>query len=154
MNVANSANGEKILYDINQIEKVGQSIDLGTSPLAPIIAEDGKKVNNESLNFFISEDSDGKTFSEGQHTYFKDSKMRDDNGNLKVMYHGSRDAGFHVFDADMSDDGTSFFFVDRNDVAASYSGTSETYEAQTIHPTGEIGTAFLISVYCIKLRMC
>ena len=77
-------------------------------------------------------DSDGKQLTKGQQEYFKDSKMRDENGNLKVMYHGSQDAGFHVFDAKMSDDDTSFFFVDRNDVAASYSGTSETYEAQTI----------------------
>ena len=58
--------------------------------------------------------------------------MRDENGSLKVMYHGSQDAGFHVFDAKMSDDDTSFFFVDRNDVAASYSGTTETYEAKSI----------------------
>lgn len=61
--------------------------------------------------------------------------MRDDNGNLKVMYHGSENAGFHTFDASMSDDGISLFFVDRNDVAASYSGTSETYEAKTIRTT-------------------
>ena len=77
-------------------------------------------------------DSDGKELTKEQQEYFKDSKMRDENGNLKVMYHGSQDAGFHVFNAEMSDDGTSFFFVDRNDVAASYSGTSETYEAKTI----------------------
>ena len=72
-------------------------------------------------------DSDGKQLSKEQQEFFKDSKMRDENGNLKVMYHGSENAGFHVFDGDMSDDGISFFFVDRNDVAASYSGTSETY---------------------------
>ena len=77
-------------------------------------------------------DSDGKLLTKEQQEYFKDSKMRDENGNLKVMYHGSQDAGFHVFDAKMSDDDTSFFFVDRNDVAASYSGTTETYEAKTI----------------------
>lgn len=77
-------------------------------------------------------DSDGKQLTAEQSEYFKNSKMRDDNGNLKVMYHGSQDAGFHVFDPSMSDDNTSLFFVDRNDVAASYSGTSETYEAQTI----------------------
>lgn len=78
-------------------------------------------------------DSDGKTLTKEQGEYFKDSKVRDDNGNLKVMYHGSQDAGFHIFDPSMSDDGISLFFVDRNDVASSYSGTSETYEAQTIN---------------------
>lgn len=81
---------------------------------------------------FSVSDSTGKQLSKGQQEYFKDSKMRDENGNLKVMYHGSQDAGFHVFDSRMSDDDTSFFFVDRNDVAQSYSGSSEVYEARTI----------------------
>jgi DNA-binding ferritin-like protein (Dps family) len=90
-------------------------------------------------------DSDGKQLSKEQQEYFKDSKMRDENGNLKVMYHGSQDAGFHVFYARMSDDDTSFFFVDRNDVAASYSGTTETYEAQTIR-TAEDMNKFIESI--------
>lgn len=90
-------------------------------------------------------DSDGKQLTKEQQDYFKDSKMRDENGNLKVMYHGSQDAGFHVFDAKMSDDDTSFFFVDRNDVAASYSGTTETYEAKTIR-TAEDMNNFLAEI--------
>ncbi len=87
---------------------------------------------NVKTQFSLSSDSDGKQLSKGQQEYFKDSKVRDENGNLKVMYHGSQDAGFHEFDAKFSDDDTSFFFVDSNDVAASYSETSETYEARTI----------------------
>ena len=90
-------------------------------------------------------DSDGKKLTKEQSEYFKDSKMRDDNGNLKVMYHGSQDAGFHEFNAEFSDDDTSFFFVDRNDVAASYSGTTETYEAQTIR-TAEDMNNFIESI--------
>ena len=88
-------------------------------------------VTKDGVKYSLS-DSDGKQLTKEQQEYFKDSKMRDENGNLKVMYHGSQNAGFHVFDARMSDDDTSFFFVDRNDVASSYSGTSETYEAKTI----------------------
>lgn len=34
-------------------------------------------------------DSDGKHLTEGQQEFFKDSKVRDENGNLMVMYHGS-----------------------------------------------------------------
>lgn len=90
-------------------------------------------------------DSDGKQLTKEQQDYFKDSKMRDENGNLKVMYHGTQDAGFHTFDAKMSDDDTSFFFVDRNDVAASYSGTTETYEAKTIR-TAEDMNNFLAEI--------
>lgn len=48
------------------------------------------------------------------------------------MYHGSENAGFHEFNAKFSDDERSFFFVDRNDVAASYSGTTETKLATRI----------------------
>lgn len=90
-------------------------------------------------------DSDGKQLTKEQSEFFKDSKMRDENGALKVMYHGSQDAGFHTFDAKFSDDDTSFFFVDSNDVAASYSGTSETYEAQTIR-TAEDMNNFIESI--------
>ena len=95
--------------------------------------------------YFENLRSDGKQLSEGQQRYFKDSKMRDENGALKVMYHGSQDAGFHEFNARFSDDDTSFFFVDRNDVAATYSGTSETYEARTIR-TVEDMNSFLAEI--------
>lgn len=87
-------------------------------------------------------DSDGKQLSKEQQDYFKDSKMRDENGNLKVMYHGSQDAGFHVFDPSMSDDDTSLFFVDRNDVAASYSGTTETYAPRVFRSAEDANNFF------------
>ncbi len=96
---------------------------------------------NDDIRYSLS-DSDGRQLSKGQQEYFKNSQMRDENGNLKVMYHGSQDAGFHVFDSSMSDDGRSFFFVDRNEVAASYSGTSETYEARTFRTAEDINKFF------------
>ena len=65
-------------------------------------------------------DSDGNTLSKGQQEYFKDSKVRDENGNLKVMYHGSKDYGFTVFDANKSDDKLSLFFTDNYEMAQSY----------------------------------
>lgn len=103
-----------------------------------------KPTDSPDIRYSIS-DSDGKQLTKEQQNYFKDSKVRDDNGNLKVMYHGSQDAGFHVFDSSFSDDDTSFFFVDRNDVAASYSGTTETYEAKTIR-TAEDMNNFLAEI--------
>ena len=109
-----------------------------------IIPQNSKK-SSGSAKFSLSSDSDGKTLTKEQSEYFKNSKMRDENGNLKVMYHGSQDAGFHIFDSNFSDDGTSFFFVDRNEVAATYSGTSETYEAQTIR-TAEDMNKFIKSI--------
>jgi hypothetical protein len=87
-------------------------------------------------------DSTGKELTAEQQEYFKDSKMRDENGNLKVMYHGSHKAGFHVFDSDMSDDNTSFFFTDRNEVAATYSGFTEEYVAKTLHTADDFYDLF------------
>ena len=62
-------------------------------------------------------DNDGRMLTKGQREYFKNSKVRDANGNLKVMYHGTGEAGFTVFDSKYSDDGRSFFFTDNIDVA-------------------------------------
>ncbi len=94
---------------------------------------DNQKVSSNDDAFFGAKfsisDTEGKQLSKGQQEYFKDSKMRDENGNLKVMYHGSEKAGFHEFSTRMSDDEISFFFTDDNEVAKSYSGTHENYAA-------------------------
>lgn len=75
-----------------------------------------------SVKYSLS-DSDGKQLTKEQQEYFKDSKVRDENGNLKVMYHGTERSGFTVFDRGFSDDGRSFFFTDSPMVAKGYSGT-------------------------------
>lgn len=130
--------GSKEARELERVKKAFE--DAYRESGAKASSEDAKSDVKHSLS-----DSDGKQLTKEQSEYFKDSKMRDENGNLKVMYHGSQDAGFHVFDSSMSDDDTSFFFVDRNDVAASYSGTSETYEAKTIR-TAEDMNKFLAEI--------
>ena len=52
---------------------------------------DAKKMENETNEnvLFSDRDSEGNQLSEGQQEYFKDSKVRDANGNLLVMYHGT-----------------------------------------------------------------
>ena len=115
---------------------------LGYTASKGSISQPSQNVNSK---FSLSSDSDGKQLSDKQAEYFKDSKMRDDNGNLKVMYHGTTRGGFHTFDQGYTDDKTSFFFVDRNDVASSYSGTSETYEAKKYQTLEEINS-FLAEV--------
>ena len=155
MDIAKAEDGRIILYALN-----GKTKRVGNAQVNSLVAKttsgswqnsnsDGiitqnseKSIGNAKLSL---SDSDGKKLTKEQREYFKDSKMRDEDGNLKVMYHGSQDAGFHVFEGRFSDDGTSFFFVDSNDVAASYSGTSETYEAQTIR-TAEDMNNFIESI--------
>ena len=146
--IATLQNGEKVAYakkffgyDVELTKKIQTAETMGEkSQLNQRSASDTRIADNSSgvKRQFSLTDNTGKQLSKNQQDYFKDSKMRDDDGNLMVMYHGSQDAGFHTFDSDFSDDGRSFFFVDRNDVAASYSGTSETYEARTMHTAEDV----------------
>ena len=75
----------------------------------------------------VGEDSEGNALTKNQQNYFKNSKVRDENGNLLVLYHGSEEAGFTVFDPTKSDDEISLFFTDSIEVAMSYSDTDELY---------------------------
>ena len=104
-------------------------------------SDDNVAQKDADVKYSLS-DSDGKQLTKEQQEYFKDSKVRDDNGNLKVMYHGSTNAGFHVFDPKMSDDYISMFFVDRNDVAATYSGSGETYAAKAFRSAEDANNFF------------
>ena len=68
-------------------------------------------------------DSDGRELSSGQQEYFKDSVVRDQDGRLKPMYHGTSSAGFTVFDPYYSKFGlfgNGFYFTDNPEVAESY----------------------------------
>lgn len=83
-------------------------------------------------------DTEDRDLSPAQQKYFAKSKVRDAQGRLKVMYHGSGSARFHTFDTKHSDDGISFFFTDNNTVAKSYSGTTQKYAAKKINSVNEI----------------
>ena len=69
---------------------------------------------------YSARDADGKFLTKAQRKYFENSEVRDDNGNLLPMYHGTDTANFSVFDPKFSDDRTSLFFTDRPEVAESY----------------------------------
>ena len=85
--------------------------------------------NTKSGKMSLSpKDSNGNKLSKGQQEFFKDSKVRDENGNLLVMYHGTEGENFTVFDPEYSKDGLSLFFTDSLTVAKGYSGTRRTYK--------------------------
>ena len=96
----------------------------------------------KDIRYSLSRDNEGNQLSIEQEDYFKDSKMRDENGNLKVMYHGTLNGGHYAFDPEYSDDGISLFFVDSNEVAASYSGTSETFAPRSFKTVDDINAYF------------
>nr|DAG22038.1 MAG TPA: polyVal ADP-ribosyltransferase [Bacteriophage sp.] len=69
-------------------------------------------------------DSTGRKLSEQQQEFFKDSKVRDAEGRLKTVYHGSS-AQFTKFSADFmskngSSEGQGFYFTDLKTMAQGY----------------------------------
>lgn len=78
-------------------------------------------------------DSAGKKLSQEQVDFFKDSKVRDDDGHLKVMYHGTAYGGqFTVFDPDKisllansSHYGPGFYFTDVQRWAREYTKSKD-----------------------------
>lgn len=44
---------------------------------------------NRNAKYSLSEDSEGNKLPKGQKKFFRDSKVKDDNGNLLVVYHGT-----------------------------------------------------------------
>lgn len=58
------------------------------------------KESNSKTQYSLTtstQDNQGRKLSEQQQEYFKDSKIRDENGNLMVMYHGTPNGDFTVF---------------------------------------------------------
>lgn len=68
---------------------------------------------------YSMKDSEGHDLTQEQAEYFKDSKVRDSKGNLKIMYHGT-DADFTIFDRGKLKDGLGFFFTEDKREAADY----------------------------------
>lgn len=122
-----------------ELEKVGVPINYDP------VSFGSKEVSFEDVfgnsTQFSLEDTDGKSLTKDQIEYFKDSKVRDENGRLKVMYHGTESAGFNVFDASLGFASKAVFFTPSNDVARGYSGTHDIYAPKAYKSTDEVNEA-------------
>lgn len=83
------------------------------------VAQKGRDVNGR---FSLKTDSQGRTLSAEQAEYFKDSQVRNEDGNLVVVYHGSREGGFTVFNRNQN------YYTDNREMASSYAPKGELYE--------------------------
>lgn len=52
---------------------------------------------NPDIRYSLKENSDGERLTEQQQEYFKDSKVRDEEGRLMVMYHGTPNGNYDKF---------------------------------------------------------
>ena len=104
---------------IGSISYKGSSVNIEGVPFSSVVKmEANDKVQNSMR------DSVGRELTEAQQEYFKDSKVRDADGKLKPVYHGSA-AIFTKFSADFmsqngSSEGQGFYFTDYKPMAQGY----------------------------------
>lgn len=135
INIGVDNNGNNVFYEINKIHKrsnqLGTSLDSGVASNNSIpqsvdkVKENIKKqeseTNSDSFNL-LSKDNKGRTLTQNQQKYFQDSKVRDEDGNIKRVYHGTNKSGFTEFNRNIN------FYTDNIDVAKSYTGNNGLYE--------------------------
>lgn len=86
----------------------------------------------EDIRYSLT-DSDGKQLSPAIQNRFANSKAVDENGNLKVLYHGTASGEFAIFDKSKGsvegDFGSGFYFTDNEaDVSEHYEGGGPDFE--------------------------
>lgn len=94
------------------------------------------EIESQQGSFNLSQDNQGRTLTKEQQEYFKDSKVRDENGNLLEVYHGTPNGGFNIFDMNFrgittditstGDYGKGFYFTPNIEMAKGYS-ENDTY---------------------------
>ena len=88
------------IYTIEKVSDSSASTDVGTeadhitADIGEIISQKQKSVKRK----LSDRDSSGRKLTEAQAGFFKDSKARNKDGNLLVLFHGTTVAGFTSFD--------------------------------------------------------
>ena len=88
------------------------------------------KVENNTTNVQIKSDNFKNWFGDWENDPSKASKVVNEDGTPKAVYHGTDKGGFYVFDPKMSDDKISLFFFDSKVTSNSYaqSDNQQLYE--------------------------
>ena len=87
------------------------------NPYTEHVAKEKAPAEAPTRQMSISQDSEGRGLSKEQREYFKNSKAVDDEGNLLVLYHGTGEASFTVFEVSNS---VGYFFTDDKQTAKTY----------------------------------
>lgn len=72
--------------------------------------------DSKQSSFSLQKDNQGRKLSKEQAEYFKDSKVRDENGNLLTMYHGTPNGDYTIFK-------NGSYFTSRKEYADGYQNT-------------------------------
>ena len=97
VNIGVDGEGNKHFYEINKIQQKNTG---GIYPLRDNrhsgVSDTNISNNREKVKYSLS-DNQGRTLSKEQQEFFKDSKVRDEKGNLLTVYHGGN-GDYSVFD--------------------------------------------------------
>ena len=120
--IQSESGDEAVVFDSEQIKSADPVTYDDNGSVIPLSERFNSK--KRDIRFSISEDSEGRELTEEQAEYFSDSKVRDENGRLIPVYHGSQ-AQFTEFSADFmsmhgSIEGQGFYFTDSRDMAEGY----------------------------------
>lgn len=114
LNDVNSDGTIKRAYQLQNIESQQMSDRVQEKSLAPSASTADIYTVSQLFNLVKASD---KNFSPREA-----SKVVNEDGTPKVVYHGTKEFGFSVFDTAKSDDNSTLFFTDDKDIASTYSG--------------------------------
>lgn len=107
---------------VGSISYKGQNVKLSGEKFSKVFSEVNS--STESDTKFSLRGSSGNELSEGQRKFFENSKVRDDDGNLLIVYHGSPSVFTEFSHKYMSQHGSAegqgFYFTDKKSMAEGY----------------------------------
>ena len=109
-----------VAFYSNQIKNINNS--------NPTTSDDIRYLKKSATTLKTEKDNLGRSLSKQQQEYFKNSKVRDENGKLKEVYHGTP-YDFNIFKYDKLGENTSslgagFYFTDKKQTAEEYARDS------------------------------
>ena len=132
--------GRLVITNKNKAEQMLATIGIQPAEVSRILnlAKGSLSQPEADVKQNSSTDSDGRQLSEGQREYFAESAVRDENGNLQVMYHGTSRGGFTIFDVYGSNYGLfggGSYFTSSRSVAQNYTkkGRGDNPQVYTVY---------------------
>ena len=126
---------QRLFYDLTKIKRIANgsiTSEMEVSALAdPSYKDMLAYYQNIGNRYSLDVDSEGNTLTQEQAEFFKDSKVRDKEGRLMVMHHGTNSYGFDVFDIKKAKSsglyGRGFYFADTKAQSSVYGQTYDVY---------------------------
>ena len=103
---------QRIYDDENGTKRTGRGKARGKFSLKSLNSSNLDTGENNTTNVQIKSDNFKNWFGDWENNPSKASKVVNEDGTPKVVYHGTDKGGFYVFDPKMSDDKISLFFSD------------------------------------------